>query len=296
MKVQKKISENKLHLRNKHKGSYNFKALIKSNPSLAQFVKPNKYGNESVDFFNPEAVKALNTALLKHFYGIQFWEIPQNYLCPPIPGRADYIHYLADLIQPKTENIKCLDVGVGANCVYPIIGAAEYGWHFVGTDIDPVALEAAGKIVEQNDRLKGVVDLRLQNNKSHVFKGVVKNDEHFDLAICNPPFHGSLAEAKKGSIRKLQNLKGIKIKQPVLNFGGQNNELWCAGGEEQFIRNMIFESVDFAKNFTWFSTLISKQAHVKNAYKTLKKVKAKKIKVIEMSQGNKVSRILVWRF
>jgi 23S rRNA (adenine1618-N6)-methyltransferase len=91
-----------LHPRNKHRERYDFKQLINSCPELAQFVKLNNYNTESIDFFNPEAVKALNKALLKHFYGVNFWDIPKHYLCPPIPGRADYIHYAADLLSGST--------------------------------------------------------------------------------------------------------------------------------------------------------------------------------------------------
>ncbi|MBC7494605.1 MAG: RlmF-related methyltransferase, partial [Flavobacterium sp.] len=116
----------RLHVRNKHRERYNLKALIESVPELAQYVSLNIYNDESIDFFNPEAVKALNKALLKHHYQIDHWNIPPNYLCPPIPGRADYIHYIADLLCgsnygkiPKGNLVTCLDIGVGANCVYP---------------------------------------------------------------------------------------------------------------------------------------------------------------------------------
>jgi 23S rRNA A1618 N6-methylase RlmF len=52
------------------------------------------------------------------------------------PGRLDYIHYIADLLQkqqryhPKGHTVQGLDIGIGANCIYPIIGNAEYGWSF----------------------------------------------------------------------------------------------------------------------------------------------------------------------
>lgn len=121
-----------LHPRNKHRSNYDFAALTKSLPALKPYVAINKYGNESIDFSDPAAVKALNKALLSHFYNIANWDIPEGYLCPPIPGRADYIHYLADLLEEeepllKGKNIKVLDIGIGANCVYPIIGHQEYG-------------------------------------------------------------------------------------------------------------------------------------------------------------------------
>ena len=56
-----------LHPRNKHRERYNFKELIGSLPELAQFVKLNDYDDESIDFFNPNAVKMLNKARSKHF-------------------------------------------------------------------------------------------------------------------------------------------------------------------------------------------------------------------------------------
>lgn len=295
-----------LHPRNRHRERYNFRQLVSSCPELGQFVKLNDYNDQSIDFFNPLAVKTLNKALLKYFYGIDYWDIPANYLCPPIPGRADYIHYMADLlgsvnsqVQGKIltgSKIKCLDIGVGANCVYPIIGVKEYGWSFVGSDIDSVSIENASKIVDANPTLKGNVELRMQKKSTDIFKGIIANNEHFDLTICNPPFHSSLAEAQGVAVRKLQNLKGEKIANPVLNFGGQSNELWCEGGEDEFVSEMIMESKQFANSCLWFSTLISKQSSLKNAYNVLETVDAVEIKTISMSQGNKISRIVAWTF
>lgn len=292
-----------LHSRNKHRKRYNFKLLCDSCPELIPFVKLNDYKDESIDFFNGEAVKMLNTALLKHFYGIKYWSIPQNYLCPPVPGRADYIHNVADLLGKsingdnlKNNKIKCLDVGVGANCIYPIIGNAEYGWSFVGTDIDSIALDSANKIVELNASLKGNIELRLQQNTKHIFNGVINEKEHFDVTICNPPFHASAADVQSGALRKLKNLKQKNVKKVSLNFGGQNNELWCEGGEERFVSDMIFQSKQFATSCLWFSTLVSKQSNLHGVYKALKIVGAVDVKTIPMGQGNKISRLVAWTF
>jgi len=292
-----------LHPRNKHIGRYDFTQLIKSSSDLAQFVKLNKYGNKSIDFANPDAVKMLNKALLKHFYGIANWDIPANYLCPPIPGRADYIHHIADLLKncnegkiPKGEKILCLDIGVGANCVYPIIGNREYGWRFIGSDIDSLAIESANKIAVTNHFQKGDIELRLQANPKDFFKGILKKREQIDLTICNPPFHASHDEAQSGTLRKLNNLNSKKTRKAILNFGGQNNELWCEGGEKEFVRNMIYQSKDFSTSIFLFSTLVSKQSNLKSIYKVLKNVKAVKVKTIPMGQGNKISRIVAWTF
>lgn len=306
MTKNKKVSikvQSKLHPRNKHRGRYDFKLLIESCPLLASFVTLNPYNELSIDFFNPEAVTMLNRALLKHYYGIVHWNIPKNYLCPPIPGRADYIHHIADLLSshnqgaiPRGDKIKCLDIGVGANCIYPIIGNHEYGWSFIGADIDPIAIKSANKIITMNSALTGTIELRLQNKPNDVFQGVIKYNEFIDLTICNPPFHASEAEARSGTQRKLNNLTGKKIHKPTLNFGGQHNELWCDGGEIGFVRRMILQSKQFSNSCFWFSTLISKQTNLERVYQELSKVSSVEIKTIPMEQGNKTSRIVAWTF
>lgn len=288
--------KSQLHPRNKHRERYDFKQLIKSCPSLARFVSLNKFNDESIDFFNPEAVKTLNKALLRHFYKIDYWDIPENYLCPPIPGRVDYIHYLADLLGQNKQSIRCLDIGTGANCIYPILGFTAYNWDFVATDIDAKAIKSAQKIITNNPQLTEHIELRLQNNPKDIFTGIIKENERFDLTICNPPFHSSAASANEGSRKKLNKLQHKKITDVRLNFGGQNNELWCEGGEKAFLTKMIEESKTFANSCMWFTSLISKKETLDPLYKALKKVGASSVKTISMAQGNKVSRILAWSF
>ncbi len=290
------------HSRNKHRERYNFKNLIGTCPELEPFIKLNKYGDESIDFSNASAVLMLNKSLLMHYYGIDYWNIPKGYLCPPIPGRADYIHRISDLLGscnsgkiPRGQHIRCLDIGVGANCIYPIIGNKEYGWSFVASDIDKGAIQSAAEIVDQNLHLKGNVELRFQANPKEIFKGIVLK-EKFDLVICNPPFHSSLKDAQAGSVRKLNNLNQKQITKSTLNFGGTNSELWCDGGEKKFVQKMISESKQIPSSCLWFSTLISKEAHLKPIHDALKSAKAIDIKTIPMAHGNKISRLVAWTF
>lgn len=290
-----------LHQRNKHQEQYDFPKLIENYQPLKKFVALNPYGTLTINFFNPQAVKALNKALLITYYGINYWDIPANYLCPPIPGRADYIHYIADLIQSEskdedTKPYKCLDIGVGANCIYPIIGITEYGWTFVGSDIDSVSLENAHKIITCNPALAHKIELRLQKDSRKIFDGIISPQDYFDVTICNPPFHSSKEEAKEGTLRKLSSLKGEKITKAKLNFGGTSNELWCEGGEERFLLNMISESKKYQQNCGWFTCLVSKGKTLEQLYPKLKAAGVAEYKVIQMYQGTKVSRILAWRF
>ena len=290
-----------LHPRNLHRDRYDFAQLIKASPELASYVAVNAYGNESIDFAAPQAVKALNRALLQQEYGIAGWDIPAQYLCPPIPGRADYLHYLADLLAdggviPRGDAIRVLDIGTGANVIYPLIGHGAYGWQFVGADIDPVALDNAQRILDANSSLNEAIELRLQASHGAVFRGIVQPDERFDLTLCNPPFHASLAEANAGSQRKWKNLGKQNTGKPLLNFGGQGAELWCEGGEEAFVCRMIAESVLFTERCLWFTTLISKSATLPVVYRALKQAGATDSRTIAMAQGQKKSRIVAWTF
>ena len=292
-----------LHPRNRHRGSYDFAQLTKTSPELRAFVQVNSFGNESIDFANPAAVKALNSALLKHFYGVKHWDIPAGYLCPPIPGRADYIHNVADLLAagnndvvPRGSAVWVLDVGVGANCIYPIIGHQEYGWRFVGTEVDPVALRSAQQIVAANPALTGAIECRLQTLRTAIFDRIMRADEKFDLVMCNPPFHASAAEAAAGSQRKTTNLGGPREAKPVLNFGGQNAELWCAGGEVAFVRRMVQESTLQPTACLWYTALLSKKDSLIGVNRALHNAQAAEVRILPMAQGQKKSRLVAWTF
>ena len=292
-----------LHPRNKHRLGYDFEQLIQCCPDLENFVFTNQYETKTIDFSNPEAVKLLNNALLVSDYEIHNWDIPKNYLCPPLPGRADYIHYIADLltesnngILPKGDTIQGLDIGIGSNCIYPIIGNTTYGWSFVGCDIDEKALQNCKSIIGHNEKLIDYISLQLQTEPRFVFKNIITPEDKFAFTICNPPFHASAIDAAEANIRKTNNLKNRKTNQPILNFGGQNTELWCEGGEIRFLTQMVYESAKFPMNCFWFTTLISKKENLKSIYKTLQKVNAVKVKTIEMAQGQKTSRFVAWTF
>ena len=304
MKTINNTEKTTLHPRNLHRFGYNFELLTLNYPKLAEFVSINEHDIETIDFSNPEAVKALNNALLITNYDIKGWDIPTDFLCPPIPGRADYIHHLADLLAttndgviPEGENVVGLDIGIGANCIYPILGNAIYGWNFVGTDIDENAIQNCKKIIEKNPKLIEAISLQMQVNSRFIFKNIIEPEDKFTFTICNPPFHSSPEEATKSSIRKVNNLtpNATKIAKPVLNFGGQNAELWCEGGELGFIKQMIYESAKYPMQCLWFTTLVSKQSNLNTIYKTLNNVAAIH-KTIEMAQGQKTSRIVAWTF
>jgi len=292
------VTKTNLHPRNQHREGYDFVRLVADSPELEAFTIRNPVGHTTIDFQDVSAVRMLNRALLKTYYDIVFWDIPDNYLCPPIPGRVDYIHYLADLLAcsnnqeaPRGPQIKALDIGTGASLVYPLTGQSEYGWDFTGVDIDPAAIKSAQQICQFN-KLK--ITLRQQNIRENIFRGVIEPSDVFHITLCNPPFHASLEKANKGTQRKWANLgKGHSRK---LNFGGQNAELWCPGGEIKFIATMVKQSMEFADQCLWFSSLVSKKDNLQPLYRILKNAEVADFKVIEMAQGQKTSRFIAWTY
>ena len=294
-----------LHPRNRHQGRYDFAALLRHAPELARFLRPAPQGDRTIDFADPAAVLALNRALLLTHYGLDDWFLPPGYLCPPIPGRADYVHHAADLLAsandgliPRGPSVSALDLGTGANLIYPILGRAEYGWRFVGTDIDPAALRHAATLVAVNRLLNGHVELRHQPRRAALLRGIVRPGEYFALTLCNPPFHTSAAAATAGSARKTRNLGTARSGErgAPLNFGGRPAELWCPGGEVGFLSRLIAESADFRTQVRWFTALVSSRDSLPPLRRALAAVRPAEIRVVDMAQGQKRSRLLAWTF
>ena len=291
-----------LHPRNLHRNSYDFETLITSVPELKHYVFKNDYDTLTINFNIPKAVRLLNKALLLKYYNVKDWYIPDENLCPPIPGRADYVHYLADLLAedngeiPTGTPVKGLDIGTGANLVYPLIANHSYGWEMLGTDINPNSLENAQKILESNPDLEENIQLKLQPDSNLIFKNIILSKDRFTFSMCNPPFHESEEDAILGNRRKSNNLRKKKVDKTNLNFSGNASELWCEGGEMAFIKKMINESVQFSSQVLWFTSLVSKKDNLHQLTTLLKNLNVPEFKTIDMAQGQKISRILAWTF
>jgi 23S rRNA (adenine1618-N6)-methyltransferase len=299
-----------MHKRNIHNEKYDYTILAKEFPSLRPFVSENQYGDLSVDFSDASAVLSLNQAILSHHYKVKGWTIPIGNLCPPIPGRVDYLHYIADLLDkenpPVGTKIKGLDIGTGTGCIYPILGNSVYGWKFVATDIDSESINHCKKILDSNPILKKNIKLRFQNSADDIFINIIKADEKFDFTMCNPPFHASYEEAQDASYYKVKNLNINKEKKghwqskispsKASNFGGRDNELWCQGGESVFIRKMIEQSVEVKDQCRWFTTLVSNRDHLLEFNQQLENLNCPEVRTIKMRHGQKIVNILAWKF
>lgn len=291
-----------MHKRNKHIHGYDLKKLKAAYKGLSHhIIQLNE--KETIDFSNPKSVFELNKALLIADYKLKFWQPTANSLCPAVPGRADYIHHLADLLAksnngeiPTGKDIKILDIGTGSSIIYPIIGAQEYNWDFVGTEIDRASVHQAEVNVNKNIWLKKKIKLRFQDEREKILDGIIFPEDKFDAIMCNPPFFKSREDNWTKSTKKFQNLKKDTDALTVQNFAGHPNELWCPGGEKAFITQLIYDSQKYKKHIQWTTSLVSSKEHLKPLISVLEYHKAAQIEIIEMEQGQKKMRILAWRW
>lgn len=293
-----------MHSRNRYKTPHDFPELARTVPELSDYFVTTPDGRLSLDFARPEAVRLLNKALLLRDYGLKHWDIPAGNLCPGVPGRLDYVHLLGDLLQEeqarpqgampaKKQRVRGLDVGTGASLIYPILAVREYGWRLVGSDIDTGSLKAATAIAKFNPVLTKHVELRQQPDPKSVFQNVIRPGEYFDFTMCNPPF---FTDAQAAVAAANEKWKKLGVAPPAdLNFGGRANELWTEGGEPDFLRRMIRESVHFGRQVGWFTTLVSKKGYLKIAEQEFGRAGITTSRVLGMGRGGKVRRVLAWR-
>jgi len=294
-----------MHPRSKHGTRYDIGYLAKASPDLLQHVKKNAFtGEDTIEFSKPESVFELNKALLVAYYNVdrESYSLPPGYLCPAIPSRANYVHYVADLLSSTlpvldTSSIKGIDISTGASGVYPLIGHSEYKWHFHASDIDETALENARRIFQKS----GVpVQLHLQQSRDQILQGILTKippEERLHFSMCNPPFHASQKDAEEATTRKWRNLNKKKLAgKKTLNFGGNANELWCEGGEVGFIAKMIKESAAFHSSVCWYTSLVSSENNLPRLIAVLENARAVEYRTVCMEAGSKSSHLLAWTF
>ena len=290
-----------MHLQNPYCNRYDLKRLVKYYPLLQKHIVLNPSGEETIDFLSSTAVYSLNKAMLLADFKLEDYDLPMGYLIPPVPGRLDYLLHMQDFISEKLNaseeiQLRGLDIGAGANGIYCILGAQHFNWKMVGIESDLNAIDIANTNIQKTKELQDKVKILHQENKSFLFKNIIKADEKFDFLVCNPPFHNSKEEAIKGTLRKLNNLGDkTKKKKFSLNFEGQANELWCNGGEILFIKRLIKESAGFKDQIKIFSTLVAKKTSLPTIEKQLNKVKAD-YHIVPMALGNKKGRYVMWWF
>lgn len=93
-----------------------------------------------------------------------------------------------------------LDIGCGANLIYPLLAAALCGWRMVGADVAPAALEWAARNLGANPQLRPLIELRqvaMQPQQARLFG---EHDGGLEVQATTTAADGSLAGAEDEAV------------------------------------------------------------------------------------------------
>ncbi|XP_027345436.1 U6 small nuclear RNA (adenine-(43)-N(6))-methyltransferase isoform X2 [Abrus precatorius] len=321
----KKRKRATIHPKNKYsENPPDFALLASLYPSFHPFLRnSHRHTHTTIDWTDFNATRELTRVLLHYDHALTWW-IPDGQLCPTVPNRSNYIHWLDDLLASEIipnsitdgGKVKGFDIGTGANCIYPLLGASLLGWSFVGSDVTDVAIEWAERNVNSNPHISDLIEIRRvesngsaacverlhveesvhsgkialcenidAENKNYngppVLLGVVRDDEKFDFCMCNPPFFESLEEA------------GLN---PKTSCGGTSEEMVCPGGERAFITRIIEDSTELKHSFRWFTSMVGRKSNLKYLISKLWEVGVAIVKTTEFVQGRTSRWGLAWSF
>eukprot|EP00941_MAST-03F_sp_MAST-3F-sp1_P005275 g5275.t1 len=280
--LKKKVKHN---VRSKyHDNAPDYAALANLYPSLlSEFVNINKNGHARINWSDALANIAVQKTLLLHDFQLNC-ELPIDRLCPTVPSRANYIHWLQDLLalSPASETPRRgIDIGTGASCIYPLLGARIAGWHFVATEIDADSLSCAQRNVASNS-LSDSIEVRFVPERKRLLTNVIiQSDGTFDFCMCNPPFYSSEQEAREAKYRDRRAI---------------SSELYCDGGEEAFTAQLVDESLQFHSQIRWFTTLAGKKKTLRKLLGKLREKNVKNICTHELLQGTTSRWVIGWSF
>lgn len=284
-----------------------FAALAATHPRLLPYLVETKDGRRTIDFASWDATVELNRALLDTFYGVKHWDVPRGHLCPPAANRANYVHWIEDLLElsrPASASASAagpavvgLDVGVGASCVYPLIGASLNGWRFVGIDVTDVAVASARANAAGNPAIRHLIEIRdartfsLRRRDSardgSVILPAIEEDERFAFCMCNPPFFDL---DRIASERRRPNRAS--------DFGGSDAETACPGGERAFTARIFEDSLLLRDRVHWYTTMCGKKETVKHLRRALasREARVAAVRTTVFRQGKTARWGVAWSF
>ncbi|KAG6610656.1 putative methyltransferase METT10D [Phytophthora cinnamomi] len=292
------------HDRNRYKDSPpDFYALGQQYPEFKQYLRnvDEAKCRASLAWDDPFAVRELTKTLLLHDFGLE-WEIPINRLCPPLPNRLNYLHWIEDLLsqaacksfveqtagenhQPSTTEemlVSGIDVGTGANCIYALLGATMNKWKFIATEIDSDSYECAKKNVVRN-HLETVISVKRTHTNKLLMEPLQDEppDRRFHFVMCNPPFFDHMNEADTN---------------PDASCMGSANEMVFPGGEVAFIGSMIAESVELQTRVLWFTSMVGRKSSLRKLLAMLREKQVRSTRTTEFFQGRTKRWGIAWTF
>ncbi|RHY64711.1 hypothetical protein DYB38_001919 [Aphanomyces astaci] len=265
------VNNDGIHPRNMYRNPPDFKALAKAYPS------------------------ELTRALLHRDFGITTWHVPLNRLCPPLPNRLNYIHWIEDLIlfsqssYVSTEDapIWGVDIGTGASVIYPLLGHSLNQWRFLATDVDAESIEYAAANLRSN-HLEHVIHLETVADGHDAailptasIQRRCRHDGPVLFTMCNPPFFDSIDQADTN---------------PRTACTGSASEMTTPGGEVAFVTRMIQDSLLLTSQVRWYTSLIGRKSSLRPLLAILRSHGIPNMRTTEFLQGRTTRWGLAWSF
>ncbi|XP_019653908.1 RNA N6-adenosine-methyltransferase METTL16 isoform X2 [Ailuropoda melanoleuca] len=236
-----------MHARNRYKDKPpDFAYLATKYPDFKQHVQINLNGRVSLNFKDPEAVRALTCTLLKEDFGLSI-DIPLERLIPTVPLRLNYIHWVEDLIGHQDSDKSTVRRGI---------------------------------------------DIVVKVPQKTLLMDALKEESEiiYDFCMCNPPFFANQLEAK-----------GVNSRNPrrpppsSVNTGGIT-EIMAEGGELEFVKRIIHDSLQLKKRLRWYSCMLGKKCSLAPLKEELRIQGVPKVTHTEFCQGRTMRWALAWSF
>ena len=268
-----------------------FLTLIKEFPELKKYILKQNEDNEEefqFDWSNNELSLLMDKSILNYYFNIKYYDIPKGFLIPPIPSRINYINLINSIITKlikdiNIKNIIGIDIGTGANIIYPILGYSIYKWKFICTEINKEAYNNA-KLILQKNNLENNINIIKQNNKDNIFISILNRENKYIFSMCNPPYYNYENEIKLED----------KKRDNEYNF----DEIYYKNGEYGFFQRYFEESICYKNNVFLYTILIGKKINAENIYDKLSSY-SDIIKIYNMQKiltGNNVRYMIYWSF
>ena len=263
-----------------------FLILIKEFPELKKYIikHDEKIEEFSFDWSNNDLSLLMTKSILNYYFNIKYYDIPKGFLIPPVPSRLNYLNLINELIKDiEKENIIGVDIGTGANIIYPILGNSVCDWKFICSEINNESYNNA-KLILQKNNLEENINLIKQENKNNIFVSIINQENKYTFSMCNPPYYDYEQE--------------IKIEDKKRDTEYNFDEVYYEKGELGFFERYFEESICYKKNIFLFTILIGKKSNseiiydIINSYNNIIKL----CDIKKIMTGNNVRYIIYWSF
>lgn len=310
-----------------------------------------------VNWKHPGASETVARALLEADFGLSWSSCKERQcLVPAVPRSANYLAWIQDLLLVATARVEphmantpsanqnsilednplLLDIGTGASCILPLLGSRMVppSWRFVGTDVDPIAIQHAENLVRRNGLL-GRIAVRKVKEGTYLAGALVPSVDTMPgpvISVCNPPFFSTyepshhLPGTQEASLTTDEGRQGEREQhiedihnQPAkrrrldletsetvdVEFSGTCNEKsFAKGGEYAFFHDMLQEMLQendagqrLRERLSWASCMFGHKASIQRALDTLDGIsRPVAVSSTWLVQGKKLRWAVAWSF